>query len=170
ASFEVAYVPSLGALARSHESANGSAPIDLLAFANPAVDWKMVRFDATMVDLNPLPFSDHEVRFVRGIVSTSELLQGASASEVALKSRRLATYKIIHFATHALLDPISPDRSAIILARGADDQDGLLQPREIAALPLGGQLVVLSGCETASGQISSAEGALSLGRAFLYAG
>src|SRR6185436_9003753 len=89
ASFEVAYVPSLGALARSHERANGSAPIDLLAFSNPAVDWKMVRFDATMVDLNPLPFSDREVRSVRGIVSTSELLQGASASEVALKSRRL---------------------------------------------------------------------------------
>ena len=76
---------------------------------------------------------------------------------------------MVHLATHALLDPVVPERSAVLLGASGDD-DGLLQSREIYELPLNGSLIVLSGCRTADGQISGAEGLRSLSRAFLQAG
>ncbi len=41
-------------------------------------------------------------------------------------------YKIIHFATHSLIDDSSPERSTIILSLDNDPkEDGFLQVREI---------------------------------------
>ncbi len=62
-----------------------------------------------------------------------------------------------------------PGRSAVLLGRSNGD-DGLLQSREIYELPLKGALIVLSGCRTADGRFSAAEGLHSLSRAFLQAG
>jgi CHAT domain-containing protein len=63
-----------------------------------------------------------------------------------------------------------PERSAVFLTPGADDEDGWLQPSEIAQLDLSGRLVVLSACEAAEGSLLSGEGPLSLARAFFAAG
>lgn len=62
-----------------------------------------------------------------------------------------------------------PERSAVVLGE-SEQEDGLLQAREIYQLPLQGALVVLSGCRTADGHVSGAEGLHSLARAFLRAG
>jgi CHAT domain-containing protein len=82
---------------------------------------------------------------------------------------------LIHFATHALLDPQVPLDSAIALstpqepAPGRDN--GLLQAWEIfEALRIEADLVTLSGCETALGQEMEGEGIIGLTRAFQYAG
>jgi CHAT domain-containing protein len=117
-----------------------------------------------------LPTSGAEVNAIadeiRGHV---DALIGDAASESALKGRPL-DYKVLHFATHAVLDPRFPARSAIVLARGSPSEDGWLQPREIYRLKMTAQLVVLSACETAAGESSAAEGIHSLARAFTYAG
>ena len=63
-------------------------------------------------------------------------------------------------------------RSGIAL-RGANDlgADGLLTALEVAALDLRGtELVVLSACDTARGDLGGGEGVLGLHRAFLVAG
>ena len=73
-------------------------------------------------------------------------------------------------AAHARADAAFPDRSAVFLAPGDAAEDGWLQPREIAALTLDGQLVVLSACDSASGFLLSGEGPLSLARAFFAGG
>ena len=171
ARYEIAYTPSLAALAelrerratRPHYDLLGMAPLagGLLASALPVY---------RSAQLGPLPSSGAEVNAIadeiRGHV---DALIGDSASESALKRRPL-DYKVLHFATHAVLDPRFPARSAIVLARGSPSEDGWLQPREIYRLKIAAQLVVLSACETAAGESSAAEGIHSLARAFTYAG
>jgi CHAT domain-containing protein len=77
---------------------------------------------------------------------------------------------VIHFAAHAVTDDTRPERSAIVLAPGDGDEDGLLQIREIVELDLKGPLVILSACRSASGSVLAGEGVMGLARAFLQAG
>jgi CHAT domain-containing protein len=99
-----------------------------------------------------------------------DTMTGKAATERAFKEEPLRDYKVLHLATHALLDPQVPSRSAIVFSQGSTPDDGWLLPREIASLDLAGQLVVLSACQSAAGTTSSAEGMHSLARAFTYAG
>jgi CHAT domain-containing protein len=77
---------------------------------------------------------------------------------------------VLHFATHAVIDNANVDRSAVLLATGTREQDGLLQSREIADLRLDGQVVVLSSCQSAIGTPVRGEGVLGLARSFFAAG
>src|SRR5207237_1019980 len=78
--------------------------------------------------------------------------------------------RILHFATHGLIDEIRPERSALALTASPPGDDGLLQTREIYALPLHADLVTLSACQTALGRNVTGEGMIGLSRAFFYAG
>ena len=118
-----------------------------------------------------LPFARGEARAVaEAIGGDSRVLIGSEASEDALKSSDLETYRVLHFAAHAVVDDSRPERSAVLLAPGSDAEDGLLQVDEIAALKLGGQIVILSACRGAAGLHVEGEGILGLSRAFLAAG
>ncbi|HWN45531.1 MAG TPA: CHAT domain-containing protein, partial [Thermoanaerobaculia bacterium] len=79
-------------------------------------------------------------------------------------------FGLVHFAAHAVTDEVNPDRSAIYLSPGNSQEDGVLQVREIAEMDLGGRIVVLSTCESASGGILRGEGVMGLARAFFQAG
>lgn len=118
-----------------------------------------------------LPHARDEGRMIaRRLAPRAVLLLGDQASEARLKNGGAAGLPVIHFATHALVDGDRPGRSAVLLAPGADDEDGLLQPREIAALDLTDRLIVLSACRGAAGAVLQGEGAMSLARAFFQAG
>ena len=95
---------------------------------------------------------------------------GDEASEAALKATDVSLYGIVHFAAHAVVDSVNTDRSSILLASGAEQQDGLLQSREIAELRLDGQLVVLSSCQSATGTDVRGEGVMGLARSFFASG
>ncbi len=82
----------------------------------------------------------------------------------------LSRFTILHFAAHALVDENYPGRSGILLGAGSGEEDGLLQFRDIVGLDLGGKIVVLSACSSASGAVQRGEGVLSLARAFFQAG
>lgn len=100
----------------------------------------------------------------------SELRTGAPASESFLKSSTLQGISLLHLATHAVADERDPERAAVVLAPGSPSEDGRLEPREIARLPLAGKTVVLAGCETSVGPVFRGEGVMSLARAFFSAG
>ena len=118
-----------------------------------------------------LPRARDEARAVaRSVGGDSRVLVGPEASEEALKASDPASYRVLHFAAHAVVDDSRPERSAVLLAPGSDAQDGLLQVGEIAALKLDGQIVILSACRGASGLHVEGEGILGLSRAFLAAG
>ncbi len=83
----------------------------------------------------------------------------------------LNKYRVLHFASHALIDDKKPVRSAILLALDEDPaEDGLLQTREIYNLKINANLVILSACQTGLGQFIRGEGIEGLNRAFFYSG
>lgn len=92
-----------------------------------------------------------------------------AATEVAFKEEA-PRYDVIHIAAHAIVDDRAPLYSAIVLARGKGEEDGLLEAREVADLPLHADLAVLSACDTARGKIGIGEGAIGLSWAFFAAG
>ena len=119
----------------------------------------------------PIPHSAREVREVgRFAGERSEIHLGTDAGEHLFKRRVGAGFRVVHLATHALLSERQPSRSALVLAADAAEEDGFLQAREISALSIPSDLVVLSGCRTARGRILAGEGVQSLARAFFEAG
>jgi CHAT domain-containing protein/Tfp pilus assembly protein PilF len=85
----------------------------------------------------------------------------------------LSRYRIVHFATHGVLDTQHPALSGLVLsqidARG-QARDGYLRLHDIYRLRLNADLVVLSGCETALGETLRGEGIVGLTRGFFHAG
>ncbi len=120
--------------------------------------------------LGALPFARREGEAVLRALGGGTLLLGADASERALKTVDLRRFGVLHLAAHALVDEEKPERSAVVLAPGAPEEDGLLQAREIAALELGGRTVVLASCSSSRGARLGGEGVMSLARAFFEAG
>ena len=96
-----------------------------------------------------------------------------AASRATATRADLIQYRIVHFATHALINSTPPELSGIVLSlvdERAQPQDGFLRAHEIYNLRLGADLVVLSGCQTALGQDVRGEGLVGLTRGFMYAG
>ncbi|MEM7585546.1 MAG: CHAT domain-containing protein [Acidobacteriota bacterium] len=88
-------------------------------------------------------------------------------------SGTLQDYRILHFATHGLIDSAQPQLSALILSlvdNTGRPRDGFLRSYDIYGLDLNADLVVLSGCRTALGREIRGEGLESLVRAFFHAG
>ncbi|MCH9651389.1 MAG: CHAT domain-containing protein [Deltaproteobacteria bacterium] len=121
------------------------------------------------IRLGPLPQAGREGRAI-GRLLDAEVWQGEMASEKRLKAENLSRYSVLHFATHAVADLRRPDRSCLVLAPGDEKEDGLLHGSEVLDLDLAGGLVVLSACQTATGQVLRGEGVMSLSRSFFAAG
>ncbi|HEY9282537.1 MAG TPA: CHAT domain-containing protein, partial [Pyrinomonadaceae bacterium] len=93
------------------------------------------------------------------------------ASEANVRARDISKYRVVHVATHGLLNTERPQFTGIVLSLvGNREADGFLRTDEIFNLRLGAQLVVLSACETGLGREKRGEGVIGLTRAFMYAG
>jgi CHAT domain-containing protein len=95
------------------------------------------------------------------------------ASRATAFSPDLAQYRIIHFATHGLLNTLHPALSGIVLSlvdKEGNPQDGFLRLQDIYNLKLPAELVVLSACQTGLGKEIKGEGLIGLTRGFMYAG
>ena len=126
---------------------------------------------ADVMDLAPLPRARHESRAVaRALGKPSLLAEGGQASEHRLKSSEIGRHGVLHLAVHAVIDEAHPRRSSLVLAPGDDNEDGLVQMREIVDLPLEGKIVILSACSSASGPMVAGEGVMGLARSFFQAG
>ncbi len=106
---------------------------------------------------------------------TRDVFIGQAANEEAVKSLDLSGYKVLAFATHALvpgeLDGLTQPALALSAPEVAGvEGDGLLTMGEILGLKLDADWIVLSACNTASGEGAGAEAISGLGRAFFYAG
>lgn len=95
------------------------------------------------------------------------------ANRTTATSPELAQYRIVHFATHGVLDSRNPALSGIVLSlvdRQGEPVDGFLRLWDIYNLRLPIDLVVLSACQTALGKEIKGEGLVGLTRGFMYAG
>src|SRR5215475_15517488 len=77
----------------------------------------------------------------------------------------LPIYRLIHFATHGVIDTRQPEMSGLILSlldRKGRKVDGYLRLADIYKLKLSADLVVLSSCDSALGKDLASEGILGL--------
>jgi CHAT domain-containing protein/Tfp pilus assembly protein PilF len=95
------------------------------------------------------------------------------ANRATATGDELSNYRIVHFATHSLLNSEHPELSGLVLSlvnEQGKPQDGFLRMHEIFNLRLPAELVVLSACQTGLGKELKGEGLVGLTRGFMYAG
>ncbi|WP_270938981.1 CHAT domain-containing protein, partial [Falsiroseomonas oryzae] len=133
---------------------------------------------ALLAGLPPLPAATRELEAARqllGAAPTDRLL-GAAFTADAVRRTSLRDYRVLHFATHAVLPAeIACQPEPAILAStpaaAPDAAPALLTASAIVNLELDADLVVLSACNSGGPAGSTAGESLSgLARAFFYAG
>jgi CHAT domain-containing protein len=174
----ITYAPSLTVLRemakRRKNRGPNSAPATLLALGNPLLSRETVnRAALTLRDekLDPLPDAEKEVKALSRLYGSarSKVYIGAEAREDRLKAEATQA-RVLHFATHGILNNASPMYSHLVLAQGDTNEDGLLEAWELMQLDLKADLAVLSACETARGRFGAGEGIIGLSWAMFIAG
>jgi CHAT domain-containing protein len=178
----VSYAPSLTVLREMMAKRGKQQPgrqadpsaYTLLALGNPAVGKETIERSAlTMRDekLDPLPEAEKEVKALGQLYggARSKVYIGAEAREDRLKAEA-AQARVLHFATHGILNDASPMYSHLALAEGDKNEDGLLEAWELMQMDLKADLAVLSACETARGRFGAGEGVIGLTWALFIAG
>ncbi len=122
-----------------------------------------------------LPWTRREAEAIAAAVPADQSLLALDfrASRETVLSPELAGYRIVHFATHGIIDARTPALSGLMLSSVSESgapQEGFLGLRDVYNLRLGAELVVLSGCETALGKQVRGEGLVGLTQGFLYTG
>lgn len=184
---EVVYLPSASALAAlRRESANRRpAPRSVAVFADPVFDRndERVTIAAEAESANGsgeessrrLHGTREEAAAIFSLIGEDDGLAALDfeASRAKVMNTDLTQYRVVHFATHGMVDGDHPDRSGVILSlvdeRG-EPQNGYLRLHDIYNLKLSAELVVLSACQTALGKAVRGEGLVGLARGFIYAG
>jgi CHAT domain-containing protein/tetratricopeptide (TPR) repeat protein len=163
-------VAPAGAVARG--AANEAAP-DTRSIETRALE--SLSPDGTRAALARLPFSRAEALAVASQVPRPVLLQATDfdATLGLATSGRLNDYRIVHFATHGVINTTRPELSGLALSLVDEEgrtRDGFLRLNTIYNLRLSADLVVLSACQTALGKEVAGEGLVGLTRGFMYAG
>jgi CHAT domain-containing protein len=123
-------------------------------------------FDEPPQQLPPLPGAEREAKAIAPLLNTQPLI-GKDATKATIK-QLLPKARMIHLATHGLLDESRGIGSAIAFTPSGDD-NGLLTAEEIFSLKLNAELVVLSACDTGRGRITG-DGVVGLSRSLISAG
>ena len=196
---EIIFLPSASALAALRIDAKGRkpAPKTIAVIADPVFDVNDTRINRGTTNqtvknetvnsslekatrnagfkLARLPGTRREATTILSLVAESEKKRAIDfeANRTTATSSELANYRIIHFATHGLLNSQNPELSGIVLSlfdEKGNQQDGFLRLHEIYNLKLPADLIVLSACQTALGKDVKGEGLVGLTRGFMYAG
>jgi CHAT domain-containing protein/tetratricopeptide (TPR) repeat protein len=122
-----------------------------------------------------LPFTRREADAIQAIATPGKVTEELDfdASKTTALSPQLKDYRIIHFATHGMLNNDHPELSGLVFSlvdQHGQSQDGFLRMMDIYNMDLNADLVVLSACQTALGKEIGEEGLIGLTRGFMYAG
>jgi len=184
--YKIAYAPSISSLREiiKRKKSNGPNPrMDILAFGDPYFGpWEAGKngsdifqnyYSSNAFSFFRLKYSGFEIDKISSLFKKRKrkIFRREEANKEQLINHSLGDYKIIHFATHSIIDEKIPARSSIVLSLDEDlTQDGFLQMREIYNLKLNSDLVTLSSCQTGLGEFIKGEGIEGINRAFFYAG
>ena len=155
------------------DRARVNSPSVLLAVANPELMSGGRHSSSAPGDHQYAPLREQEqlARTLAQIygLRNSTILTGKAADEETVKTAA-GRYKILHFATHGVLDNEDPLYSGLLLSSASKDEDGFLEAREIMQMELHAEVAVLSACETARGKVHEGEGVMGLSWALFVAG
>ncbi|MGD8535571.1 MAG: CHAT domain-containing protein, partial [Candidatus Aminicenantes bacterium] len=184
--YKISYAPSISSLREIIEREGAQkrkGQKDLLAFGDPYFgpeeekadeeDTSKTNPSVRTTQFQRLQYSGLEIEKIANLFKKKaiDIFKRDEATEEQLKKLNLMPYRILHFATHCIIDDIKPDRSHIVFSVGnASTEDEILQMREIFSLELNSDLVTLSACQTGLGQFIKGEGIVGLSRAFFHAG
>jgi CHAT domain-containing protein len=114
-----------------------------------------------------------EAREILKLAPDAATAFGLDANRTFVTNGDLNRYRIVHFATHGVLDDVHPELSGIILSlydKGGRPEDGFLRLHDVRGLNLSADLVVLSACSTGLGTEVRGEGIVGLAGGFMHAG
>ena len=182
---EVVHLPSAAVLALNRRRPQEPRGTGLALIADPIFapdDPRILKAPATrraaaddprLAGLARLPASRREAEVIAALAPEPLVLSGAAARRSHLVDGGLAGRRILHFATHGVLDSDRPEHSGLVLSRYDErgrSLDGFLSLADIYGLRIDADLVVLSGCQTALGREIRGEGLWGVSRGFLHAG
>jgi CHAT domain-containing protein len=130
-----------------------------------------------LAGLPPLPGAILELDSARKLLgaSASDELLGPAFTAAAVRRAPLKEYRVLHFATHAVLptDLRCQNDAAIVTSapNGAADASGaLLAASTVTAMDLNADTILLSACNTGGPNGAAGESLSGLARSFFYAG
>ncbi|MCA1635389.1 MAG: CHAT domain-containing protein, partial [Acidobacteria bacterium] len=152
-------------------SGSGSSEPEGMGYEQPGAEGR-----SQSKDVLPRLFRTRwESEQIAALAPTGETLQALDfdASRETATGAAVGGSRIVHFATHAVIDNEHPELSGIALSmfdRDGRPRDGFLRAHDLFNLKLSADLVVLSACRTALGKEFRGEGLVGLARGFMYAG
>jgi CHAT domain-containing protein/tetratricopeptide (TPR) repeat protein len=131
--------------------------------------------DTRSQSLPRLPYTLSEARaiFAASPPGTSLIVTGFRADREMAMSDELSKYRIVHFATHGLINGTHPELSGIVLSmvnEHGQPENGFLQVHDIYNLNLSADLIVVSACNTGLEEGLRGDGMVGLTQGFMYAG
>ncbi|MEO1558888.1 MAG: CHAT domain-containing tetratricopeptide repeat protein [Cyanobacteria bacterium J06632_19] len=138
---------------------------------NPTMPKVTIKLGDPPQQLKSLPAAEREAILIGKLLDTKPFT-GVEASKTKIVPK-LSQARIIHLATHGLLDDFKglgiPGAIALAPSGNGKTNDGLLTANEILDLKLNAELVVLSACDTGRGRITS-DSVIGLSRSLIIAG
>lgn len=159
---------------REAAAANAANSCDAESDAGQRLRRAALGSEVERVDLPRLPCTRREAEAIAVVAPAGSIqVTDFDASRQMMLSSDLRNYRIVHVATHGLLDSANPELSSLVLSlvneRG-NPQNGFLRLHDIYNLDLPVEMVVLSSCQSALGKDIKGEGLLGMTRGFMYAG
>jgi CHAT domain-containing protein/tetratricopeptide (TPR) repeat protein len=139
---------------------------------------RVATYRSTLQGLGELPLTGQEVKAVARIFGAGprSLFLNTDFTEPRVEGSKLDRYRVLYFATHALLPAEFDCQPEASLVASLSDppqpgEDGLIDTTEVLRLNLDADLVVLSACNTGGpGGHEGGESLSGLARAFFFAG
>ena len=160
--------PAIQVLELTRKQRKQVAAKDVLVVGNPTMPSISPQLGKPPQQLPSLPGAEQEANAIAQLFNT-KAITGSYATKSAIV-QQMQKAKIIHLATHGLLDDFKGQGvpGAIALASSGED-NGLLTSSEIFDMKLNAELVVLSACDTGRGTITG-DGVIGLSRSLISAG
>jgi CHAT domain-containing protein len=171
----VSYAPSLTALYEMRKLRDRPVrekTFEALAFGDPSQSLPHGKASrrGKLISKSRLPDAKQETKTIANLFRPRGCaLIGERANENSFRKLSGAA-RILHIASHGIVDNISPMYSCVTLAADDVNPDGRLEAWEIADMNIDADLVTLSACDTAGGKFSQGEGMIGLSWAFFIAG